>query len=57
MITAYFLIAVFALGWLSGSIVTSGEKPGLEHWAWLVVLCLFWPVMGYFYWLDWRNGE
>lgn len=57
MITAYLLIASFALGALVGSITASGEKLDRTQWAWLIMLCIFWPVMGYVYWQDWRASK
>lgn len=57
MITTYFLIAAFALGWFSGSMHSAGEKLGREHWAWLVVLCICWPTIAYIYWKEWRDGK
>jgi hypothetical protein len=56
MITAYLLIASFALGALVGSITSGGEKLDRTQWAWLIWLCIFWPVLGYVYWQDWRKG-
>jgi len=56
MITAYLLIASFALGAMVGSITAGGEKLDRTQWAWLIVLCIFWPVLCYVYWQDWRKG-
>lgn len=56
MITAYLLIAAFAMGIFVGSAIEGKDKPGAVQWGLLVLLAIFWPVLGYVYWQDWRKG-
>lgn len=54
MITIYFLISALWLGYFIGSFHQSKDFLGLEGWAWVVIISLFWPVIAYLYARDWR---
>jgi len=56
MITAYLLIAAFAMGVFVGSAIEVKDKPDAVQWGLLVLLAIFWPALGYVYWQDWRKG-
>ena len=56
MITAYLLIAAFAMGVFVGSSIEGKDKPDAVQWVALTLLAIFWPVLGYVYWQDWRKG-
>lgn len=57
MITAYFLIAAFAIGLVVGSIWHSEENPPTVQWILVMLLALAWPLLIYVYWKDWKEGK
>lgn len=58
MIAAYFLIAAFIFGWLSGAdYATEGKKwTHVERTA-TAVLCLVWPFLVFVLFKMWREGK
>ena len=57
MTTAYFLIAVFVMGLVVGSILQSQSRPPAVEWVLLMILSLAWPLLVYVYWKDCKEGK
>lgn len=57
MITAYFLIAAFLIGWFGGYAWSAGEKWTALEFVMVLALCAGWPYLAFVLFKMWWEGK
>lgn len=58
MITAYFLISAFVMGWLFGADhATKGQQWTPWERVATAALCIAWPFLLFIIWKTWRDSK